>query len=70
MDYFASPSRRTAPVPSGSPGVAVLAAPGAQPEDGEVCSVCPHRVADHDVIGLRFCHATVAGSLSRGCVCA
>jgi hypothetical protein len=34
-----------------------------------ICPVCPHRLADHDPIGLRFCRATAAGAVSRGCVC-
>jgi hypothetical protein len=35
----------------------------------EACPACPHPLADHDPIGLRFCRATTAGSVSRGCVC-
>ena len=33
------------------------------------CASCPHPLADHDPIGLRFCRATRAGDISRGCVC-
>jgi hypothetical protein len=33
------------------------------------CPVCPHPLADHDPIGLRFCRATAAGAVTRGCVC-
>jgi hypothetical protein len=33
------------------------------------CDVCPHPVADHDAIALRFCRATLAGAGVRGCVC-
>ncbi|WP_222263141.1 RGCVC family protein [Modestobacter marinus] len=33
------------------------------------CAVCPHPVASHDAIGLRFCQATLNGAMSRGCVC-
>jgi hypothetical protein len=33
------------------------------------CPVCPHPLADHDPIGLRFCRATAAAAVSRGCVC-
>lgn len=33
------------------------------------CAVCPHPREAHDRIGLRYCNATAAGSLSRGCVC-
>ncbi|WP_221888176.1 RGCVC family protein [Geodermatophilus aquaeductus] len=37
--------------------------------DDPACGVCPHRVDDHDAIALRFCRATLAGALDRGCVC-
>ena len=33
------------------------------------CAVCPHEWDAHDPIGIRFCSATVAGQLHRGCVC-
>jgi hypothetical protein len=33
------------------------------------CPACPHPLAEHDVIGARFCRATVAGAYDRGCVC-
>ena len=37
------------------------------------CAVCPHALADHDRISLRFCQATEAhpvdGVAARGCVC-
>ena len=34
------------------------------------CAACPHEWDAHDRIGTRFCSATIAGALSRGCVCA
>ncbi|MFC4944458.1 RGCVC family protein [Pseudonocardia sp. GCM10023141] len=34
------------------------------------CASCPHLRAAHDRIGLRYCSATTAGALERGCVCA
>jgi hypothetical protein len=37
--------------------------------DEAACDVCPHPVASHDTIGLRFCRATLNGALSRHCVC-
>jgi hypothetical protein len=40
-----------------------------QPVEGAACAACPHRVADHDPIGLRFCRATVDSARHRGCVC-
>ena len=33
------------------------------------CDVCPHLVDGHDVIGRRFCQATLDGALTRGCAC-
>jgi hypothetical protein len=38
---------------------------GSEPD----CDVCPHPVADHDAIGLRFCRATKNTGTVRGCVC-
>jgi hypothetical protein len=37
---------------------------------GHRCAVCEHDVVDHDAIGRRFCEATQAGALTRGCICA
>lgn len=38
---------------------------------GEVqrCAVCEHGLAQHDAISHRFCQATQAQALSRGCLC-
>ncbi|HEY0400480.1 MAG: hypothetical protein JWQ37_1061 [Blastococcus sp.] len=34
------------------------------------CAVCPHPLAAHDAISLRFCRATEASAATnRGCVC-
>jgi len=33
------------------------------------CAACPHPWSDHDRIAVRFCTATAAGALGRGCVC-
>lgn len=33
------------------------------------CAVCPHALAAHDAISLRFCRATQAAATTRGCVC-
>ncbi|MDD7942673.1 RGCVC family protein [Actinomycetospora lutea] len=33
------------------------------------CAVCPHPWAAHDALGARFCSATVASALARGCIC-
>jgi hypothetical protein len=37
--------------------------------DDPRCDVCPHPAADHDAIALRFCRATLAAAMNRGCVC-
>ena len=34
-----------------------------------VCGACPHPLAAHDSIGLRFCHATIDRAITRGCSC-
>ncbi|WP_428832518.1 RGCVC family protein [Amycolatopsis dongchuanensis] len=46
-------------------GKATVAAPAA----GIMCAECPHRWDAHDSIGIRYCSATVARGLNRGCVC-
>jgi hypothetical protein len=61
MDEFASTSGTTS---SGTASATLD-----EPIPGLTCETCNHPVALHDVIGLRFCAATLAGSLSRGCVC-
>ena len=33
------------------------------------CPACGHSAQAHGPIGVRFCRATVAGGLDRGCVC-
>jgi hypothetical protein len=48
--------------------VSPAVAPADQVLDG--CAVCPHPIAAHDAISLRFCRATGAlASTTRGCVC-
>lgn len=44
-------------------------APAPNTSDDAGCGSCPHPLADHDPIGLRFCRATAAGNSDRGCVC-
>ncbi|WP_249933023.1 RGCVC family protein [Blastococcus sp. CCUG 61487] len=39
----------------------VVSAPG--------CDACPHPVTDHDAVSARYCRATVASGLERGCIC-
>jgi hypothetical protein len=36
---------------------------------GEACEMCPHALRAHDAISLRFCSATRAAAITRGCVC-
>jgi hypothetical protein len=33
------------------------------------CDVCPHPVAGHDAVALRFCRATRDTVVDRGCIC-
>jgi hypothetical protein len=46
----------------------------AQPSDPDqesaaTCPACVHPVEAHDVIATRFCAATLARSMDRGCAC-
>lgn len=58
----------TAPAFLPSP-VPALPAPEVQAGDEPGCPACPHPMSAHDPIGARFCRATTAASLERGCVC-
>ncbi len=33
------------------------------------CTACPHERDAHDAHGTRFCAATAAANLPRGCIC-
>jgi hypothetical protein len=46
----------------------------AQPSDPDqasaaTCPACVHPIDAHDVIATRFCAATLARSMDRGCAC-
>ena len=44
--------------------------PADVPRAAGACAVCPHPLAAHDTISLRFCSATAAmAATTRGCVC-
>ncbi len=43
--------------------------PGTGEQTDLICAVCPHSWDAHDSIGIRYCSATAAGELDRGCVC-
>lgn len=58
-------SPTTAPLPL-QPIVSSLSE--ASPVD--CCEVCAHPFTDHDPIARRYCSATLANALSRGCICA
>ncbi|WP_418287536.1 RGCVC family protein [Lentzea guizhouensis] len=40
------------------------------PDDKASCAVCPHAWHEHDPLGERYCTATTASALTRGCICA
>lgn len=46
-----------------------VAKPGPGDTTSVICAVCPHAWDAHDRIGIRYCSATTAGGLQRGCVC-
>jgi hypothetical protein len=48
---------------------AVLADHTSHSDAAGICVVCPHPVHDHDPLGVRYCTATTASALSRGCIC-
>lgn len=51
------------------PGVIGAAQPtGIDPPPTDLC-VCGHPTEQHDPIASRYCEATIAGDLKRGCVC-
>ncbi|WNV89279.1 RGCVC family protein [Umezawaea sp. Da 62-37] len=39
------------------------------PPAATACAACAHPLADHDALGVRFCTASAASGLSRGCIC-
>ncbi len=51
----------------------IHASPAVNPSTGtradRACAACPHDRDAHDAIGTRFCSATNARGLNRGCVC-
>jgi hypothetical protein len=43
---------------------------GAPPANEAVaCMACGHTAAEHDATARRYCDATVARALTRGCIC-
>jgi hypothetical protein len=52
---------------SGGSAVSVEQLPSADSSE-EMC-VCGHPQAQHDAVAARYCGATIAGSLTRRCVC-
>ena len=52
-----------------TPGPATVGDPPVRDTPAD-CPACPHPLATHDVVDARFCRATTARALSRGCTCA
>ncbi|MFL6097194.1 MAG: RGCVC family protein [Blastococcus sp.] len=52
-----------------TPAPTVSSPPDRAVDEAGACAVCPHALAAHDAISLRFCHATQAAATTRGCVC-
>jgi hypothetical protein len=45
-------------------------APSSEAENApRTCDVCPHETGSHDPISRRYCAATLATALTRGCIC-
>jgi hypothetical protein len=54
---------------SAAPSLAVTVVAD-EPVAAGSCAVCPHPLAAHDAISLRFCRASEAqATTTRGCVC-
>ncbi|MGY1839546.1 MULTISPECIES: RGCVC family protein [unclassified Modestobacter] len=51
------------------PAVPALLAPAVRSGEELGCPACAHPMDAHDPIGARFCRATAAGALDRGCAC-
>jgi hypothetical protein len=47
----------------------VLSSPRPPVEEAGACASCLHPLDAHDRISLRYCQATQAAALTRGCVC-
>ena len=64
---FASSTYRSAtldqPISTTPPAVASAAT-------DEACDMCAHPLSAHDPIARRYCVATSANALTRGCICA
>jgi hypothetical protein len=54
-------------MPRPQPTSVVSASAAAMPH--LICAACPHEWGGHDPIGARFCSASAAAGLDRGCVC-
>jgi hypothetical protein len=52
-----------------SAGTDAASDPSASAESEEETCECGHPLARHDAIASRYCGVTIAGSLTRGCVC-
>ncbi|WP_158102597.1 RGCVC family protein [Lentzea kentuckyensis] len=46
-----------------------IAVPAGHSDAAAICAVCPHPSHEHDPIGVRYCTATMAAALPRGCIC-
>ena len=71
MTPSALPTPMTAHADTRSPAerMTVIADTAPQPQAAATCSACPHPVARHDALGLRYCRATLTGAGARGCIC-
>lgn len=52
-----------------TPTASPIATPARTAPSEAACEMCPHALSAHDAISLRFCAATRAAALTRGCVC-
>ena len=64
-----APATTALPVPDTQGGTRDRVEGETEVEDQARCGSCPHPLVAHDPIGLRFCRATRAGDIHRGCAC-
>ena len=59
----------TLPRAGSSGNAAVTVGQSSSAESAEDLCVCGHPQAQHDAVAARYCGATIAGSMTRRCVC-
>jgi len=56
-------------MPTLEPHTTAVLVDDADTDAAGVCVACPHPLPKHDPLGVRYCTATTASALPRGCIC-